>query len=55
MDLTKTTLLIVGILVLIMGIMAVALPGFMGVNDPIWHAALKIVIGLVAVIVALKK
>jgi hypothetical protein len=55
MDLTKITLLIVGILVLLMGVMAVALPGFMGVTDPIWHAALKILLGLVAVAVALMK
>jgi hypothetical protein len=55
MDLTKTTLLIVGILVLLMGIMAIALPGFMGVTDPIWHAALKILVGLVAIAVAVMK
>lgn len=55
MEMTKTVLLVVGILVLLMGIMAVALPGFMGVTDPIWHAALKILVGIVAVAVAVMK
>jgi hypothetical protein len=46
----KWTLIIVGILVLIMGI-----AGWPGVSDmatePDWHAILKIIVGLVAIVV----
>jgi len=49
---TKLTLIIVGALTLIMGI--AGLPGVseMG-TEPEWHAILKIVIGIVAIIIAL--
>ena len=50
MQLTKWTLIIVGVILLVMGI--AGLPGVsdMGI-EPDWHAILKIVIGLVAIAV----
>jgi uncharacterized membrane protein len=49
---TKLTLVIVGIILLIMGI--AGLPGVSDMGtEPDWHAILKIVIGIVAVIIAL--
>ena len=49
---TKLTLVIVGIILLIMGI--AGLPGVSDMGtEPDWHAILKIVIGIVAVVIAL--
>lgn len=49
----KNTMLVIGILLLIMGI-AGAVPSIdLGGNEPIWHAAIKIVVGLVALFFAL--
>ena len=53
MEYAKWTLIIVGVVILLMGIMG-AIPtvqDMFGVPDPIWHAALKIIIGLVAIAV----
>jgi uncharacterized membrane protein HdeD (DUF308 family) len=50
MDYTKWTLIIVGLIVLVMGIWGLV-GTYAGVTDPQWHAALKIVVGLVAVAV----
>lgn len=51
MKLSKLTLIIVGIIVLVMGI--AGLPGVSDIGtEPDWHAILKIVIGLVAVAIA---
>jgi predicted membrane channel-forming protein YqfA (hemolysin III family) len=55
LDTKELTLLVVGVLVLLMGLWAIVAPGWMGVNDPVWHAALKIVVGLVAMYVAIMK
>ena len=49
----KKTLLIVGIIVLLMGILAVV-PGLAWGTEPMWHAVLKIVVGAVATWIALK-
>lgn len=47
---TKWTLIIVGIIVLAMGI--AGLPGVSDMGtEPEWHAVLKIIIGLVAIVV----
>ena len=52
MNYTKWTLIIVGLIVLVMGI--AGLPGVSDLGtEPDWHAVLKIVIGIVALIVAL--
>jgi predicted MFS family arabinose efflux permease len=52
MKLCKLTLIIVGILLLVMGI--AGLPGVSDMGtEPDWHAILKIVIGIVAVLIAL--
>ena len=52
MKLTKLTLIIVGILLLVMGI--AGLPGISDMGtEPDWHAILKIIIGIVAVLIAL--
>lgn len=52
MNYCKWTLIIVGAIVLVMGI--AGLPGVSDMGtEPEWHAVLKIVIGIVAVIVAL--
>lgn len=48
MDYTKWTLIIVGLIVLVMGVWGLV-GTYAGVTDPQWHAALKIVVGLVAV------
>jgi len=49
---TKLTLIIVGAIILIMGI--AGLPGVSDMGtEPDWHAVLKIVIGIVAIIIAL--
>jgi uncharacterized membrane protein HdeD (DUF308 family) len=49
---SKWTLIIVGIILLVMGI--AGLPGVSDMGtEPDWHAVLKIIIGIVAVIVAL--
>jgi len=50
MDYIKWTLIIVGLIVLVMGIWGLV-GTYAGVTDPQWHAALKIVVGLVAVAV----
>jgi hypothetical protein len=50
MNLTKWTLIIVGLIVLVMGI--AGLPGVSDLGtEPDWHAVLKIIIGIVAVVV----
>ena len=52
MKLTKLTLIIVGIILLVMGI--AGLPGISDMGtEPDWHAILKIIIGIVAVVIAL--
>lgn len=47
----KLLLMIVGVIILLMGILG-AVPGIDIGTEPIWHAALKIIVGLVVVIVA---
>lgn len=48
----KLTLIIVGVLLLVMGV--AGLPGISDMGtEPEWHAVLKIVIGVVAVVIAL--
>ncbi len=48
----KLTLIIVGVLLLVMGI--AGLPGVSDMGtEPEWHAVLKIIIGIVAVVIAL--
>lgn len=50
MNYTKWTLIIVGLIVLIMGI--AGLPGVSDMGtEPDWHAVLKIIIGIVAMVV----
>lgn len=50
MHYTKWTLIIVGIIILVMGI--AGLPGVSDMGtEPEWHAALKIIIGLIAIAV----
>lgn len=50
MDYIKWTLISVGLIVLVMGVWGLV-GTYAGVTDPQWHAALKIVVGLVAVAV----
>lgn len=52
MSYTKITLMIVGLIVLLMGIWGLA-GTYAGVVDPQWHAVLKIIVGLVAIVVGL--
>jgi hypothetical protein len=49
---TKISLIILGILVAAMGVLAV-IPGINLGTEPVWHAVVKIIIGLVAVIIGL--
>jgi hypothetical protein len=48
MNLSRITLIIVGLIVLVMGIWGL-IGTYAGVTDPQWHAALKIIVGLVAI------
>jgi uncharacterized membrane protein len=50
MGYAKWTLIVVGLIVLVMGIWGLA-GTYAGVTDPQWHAVLKIIVGLVAVVV----
>ena len=50
----KIMLIIVGILLLVMGIMGLV-PGLALGTEPVWHAIVKIVIGAIALLIALKK
>ena len=50
MNYTKWTLIVVGLIILIMGVWGLA-GTYAGVTDPQWHAALKIIVGLVAIAV----
>lgn len=47
----RLLLMVVGVIVLIMGILG-AVPGIDIGTEPMWHAALKIIIGLVVIILA---
>ena len=53
----KTALLIVGAIVVIMGVLGIApyvgLPNLGMGTEPMWHAALKIIVGLAAVGIAM--
>jgi uncharacterized membrane protein YczE len=50
MSISKWTLIIVGLIVLVMGI--AGLPGVSDIGtEPDWHAVLKIVVGIVAIVV----
>ena len=48
----KITLIVISILLIIMGILG-AIPGIDIGTEPIWHAIVKIVIGLVGLFVAM--
>lgn len=45
---SKTFLIIVGILILVMGIMGLTVV-IADVKDPVWHAVAKVVVGLIAI------
>mgnify|MGYP005849602533 CR=1 FL=1 len=49
---SKVTLIIIGIIVLIMGILGV-IPAIGLGTEPVWHAILKIIIGIVALIIGI--
>lgn len=48
---SKPVLMVVGILVILMGILGL-IPSLRLMTEPAWHAILKILIGLVAVVVS---
>lgn len=48
----KISLIILGILVAVMGILGI-IPGINMGSEPVWHAVVKIVIGIIAVIIGL--
>ncbi|MEA2016024.1 MAG: hypothetical protein U9O59_04905 [Actinomycetota bacterium] len=50
--LAKVSLIIVGILVLVMGVMAV-IPALSIGAEPMWHAIVKMVVGVAAVIIGI--
>ncbi len=50
--LARVSLIVVGILVLVMGVMAV-IPSLAIGTEPMWHAITKMVIGVVAVIIGI--
>jgi uncharacterized membrane protein HdeD (DUF308 family) len=45
----KWWIYLVGIAILLMGLLALVLPGFMGVYDPWWHGVLKIIAGAITI------
>jgi|GEM_PF-482504 len=49
----KTVLLIIGLLIIAMGVLAL-LPGMSMGSEPMWHTIAKLVLGVVAVFIALK-
>ncbi len=49
---SKVTLIIVGILVLAMGIMG-AVPALSIGSEPLWHAILKMAVGVIAIIIGI--
>jgi hypothetical protein len=40
---------LVGIVVLLMGILGLVYPGWLGVADPWWHAVLKVIVGAITI------
>ena len=50
MGISKVSLIIVGIILVVMGAMAL-IPTLMIGFEPVWHAVAKIVIGIIAVII----
>jgi uncharacterized membrane protein len=48
----KWTLLIVGIIVILMGILGL-IPGLGLGSEPVWHAVIKIIVGAVALVIAI--
>ena len=49
----KTVLLVVGILIVLMGILAL-IPGIGMGTEPVWHAIAKLILGVAAIVIALK-
>ncbi len=49
-SLSKVSLVIVGIILVIMGVMAL-IPSLAIGSEPMWHAVAKVVIGIIAVII----
>lgn len=47
---SKITLIIVGIIVTVMGVLAI-IPGIALGSEPVWHSVVKIVIGIIAIII----
>ena len=47
---SKITLIIVGIIMAVMGILGL-IPGISLGLEPVWHAIIKIIIGLIAIII----
>jgi len=45
----KWWIYLVGIVVLLMGLLGLVLPGWLGVTDPWWHAVLKIIVGAITI------
>jgi hypothetical protein len=50
----RISLIILGILVAVMGILAV-IPGISMGSEPLWHSIVKIIVGAVAVIIGVVK
>lgn len=48
---SKTVLIIISILILLMGLLALFANGMFGVTDPTWHAVAKVVVGLIGLYV----
>ncbi len=49
MAVAKWLLIIIGILLIVMGIMGYLGVPYPALKDPVWHAALKIIVGLIAI------
>jgi hypothetical protein len=48
---SKTVLIIISLLVLLMGLLALFAPGWLGATEPTWHAVAKVVVGLIGLYV----
>jgi hypothetical protein len=46
----KTTLIILGVLVLVMGVMG-AIPALAIGSEPLWHSIVKMAVGVIAIII----
>ena len=48
---SKTVLIILGIIVAVTGVLGLVVNGWMGITNPVWYAVAQIVVGLIGIYV----